>query len=167
MKRPYYILGFLFAIVLCGAIFGVLYGKAYKEGKEKRYDEMQMIARQKAAMHGFILLMVCNILGGIVVELHWLGGFDTMMLCMLFAVTVFGCECVLRNAYFRVGESGRPWMASTGAVAVMNYAAVASHVLDGSFPDSVVNLGCALGMTALFVTVLIQRRRNLREAEAE
>lgn len=166
MKSPYYILGFVCGIVTVGIIFGVLFVKAKREGKNQQFDEMQLLSRQKAAVHGFVLLIASTLIGGVLCDMGWLSGFDMSVICVFLAISVFGCECILRNAYFKVGEKKGPWIGVLVAVALLNYIAVARHVLDGSFMESILNFCCALGMTALVVAIMIQRGRN-RKLEEE
>ena len=113
------------------------------------------------------LLAVLTFLGGIVIDLHWLGGFDTAIICIFAAVTVFGCECILRNAYFRAGEESRPWMFILGSLTVLNAVAVIRHVYDGTFMESILNLCCAVALGTVLMVNLIQRGRNKRELEDE
>ena len=167
MTSPYYIAGFVCAIVVGGGIYLALMLKLKKTNAEKQFDEMQLIARQKAAVHGFALLAVLTFLGGIVIDLHWLGGFDTAIICIFAAVTVFGCECILRNAYFRAGEESRPWMFILGSLTVLNAVAVIRHVYDGTFMESILNLCCAVALGTVLMVNLIQRGRNQRELEDE
>lgn len=167
MKSPYYIAGFVCAIVLVGGIYLAMMIKQKKTNAGKRFDEMQLISRQKAAFHGFVLLIVLTIFGGIVTDLGWLAGFDTAVICVFAAVTVFGCECVLRNAYFRAGEESGRWMVMIASLAVLNGFCVFRHVCEGTFMESLLNLCCTVGLGAIFVTTLIQRARNQRELEDE
>ena len=167
MKSPYYLAGFICAIVVVGGIYLAVMLKQSKANAGKRFDEMQLIARQKAAMHGFVLLIALTFLGGIIGDLGWLSAFDTAVVCIFAAVTVFGCECILRNAYFRAGEESRPWLFIIGSLTVLNAVAVARHVYDGTFTESILNLCCAVGLGAVLVVNLIQRGRNKLELEDE
>lgn len=165
MKSPYYILGFVCGIVTVGIIFGILFVKAKREGKDQQFDEMQLLSRQKAAVHGFVLLVICTLIGGVVCDMGWLDGFDMSVICVFLAISVFGCECILRNAYFKVGEKKGPWIGVLVAVALLNYIAVVRHLFDGSFMESILNFCCALGMTALVAAIMIQRGRNKKLEE--
>lgn len=167
MKSPYYVAGFICAVVLVGGIYLAVMLRQKKTNAGKQFDEMQLIARQKAAMHGFVLLMVLTFLGGIVSDLGWLDAFDMSVICIFAAVTVFGCECILRNAYFRAGEESRPWLFIIGSLTVLNTVAVVRHVYDGTFMESILNLCCAVGLCAVLTANLIQRQRNKRELEDE
>lgn len=167
MKSPYYIAGFLCAIVVVGGIYLALMLKMKKVNAGKQFDEMQLIARQKAAMHGFVLLMLLTFLGGIVSSLEWLDAFDVSIICIFASVTVFGCECILRNAYFRAGEESRPWMFILGSLTVLNAVAVIRHACDGTFMESILNLCCAVALGTVLMVNLIQRGRNKRELEDE
>lgn len=167
MKSPYYLAGFICAIVVVGGIYLAMMLKLKKTNAGKQFDEMQLIARQKAAMHGFVLLVGLTFLGGIVGSLGWLDAFDVSVICIFAAVTVFGCECILRNAYFRAGEESRPWIFILLSLTVLNGVAVARHVYDGTFMESILNLCCAVGLCAVLVANLIQRQRNKRELEDE
>lgn len=165
MKNPYYIAGFICAIVLVGGIYAVKLVKRKRSGAGTRFDEMQLLARYQASFHAFVLLMVLTVLGGIMTDLGWLCGFDMAVICVFAAVTVFGCECVLRNAYFKAGEEQKSWLIILGSLTVLNSVAVIRHVYDGTFMESILNLCCAIGLGVILVANFIQRGRNKRELE--
>lgn len=167
MKNPYYIAGFICAIILIGGIYAVIFIKHKKSGAGNRFDEMQLFARYQASFHAFVLLIALSVLGGIVTDLGWLCGFDAAIICIFAAITVFGCECVLRNAYFKAGEEQKSWLIVLGALAALNGVAVIRHVYDGTFMESILNLCCAIGLGTILVANFIQRGRNKRELEDE
>lgn len=165
----YYIAGIICGIAFAGAICAILTYRARKENKDCKYDEMQLIARHRAGMHAFILLLAYNLLGGVLVELEWCDGYTAMFLGAILAVTVFGCESILTNAYFRVGEKRKSWYVLFAAVAAINYlTGIRNTMVDGfgTFPGGA-SLLCGAAMTILMIVCVFQSYREKRELEDE
>lgn len=165
----YYWLGMASGLLVTALGLWLLARRGRKENRECKYDEMQMIARQKAAMHGFVLLMGLDLLGGIAIDAGWFSGMVGTILFAVIAGTVFACECVLRNAYFRVGERKKSWLIFLVAVAGVNYLAALNRVVDGSLLEDgklgfgCVNLVCGIAITVILVVCLIQLYREKQD----
>lgn len=165
----YYFIGMICGIVFAGAICGILIYRAKKESRDCKYDEMQLIARHRAGMHAFILLLGYNMVGGVLVELEWCDAYTAMYLGAILAVTVFGCESVLTNAYFRVGAKKKFWYLLLASTAVINYMTGIQNTREfgfGTFPGGV-GIICGAALTVLMLVSVYQMHREKRELEDE
>ena len=92
----YYLAGMACGVIAVAVILWVLNSWANKKNQgPMEFDEMQLIARQKAAMHGFCVLVVLSLLFGGLAPRTILDGYSAMFIAAFAGLRVFACECVI------------------------------------------------------------------------
>lgn len=160
----YYLAGMACGVIAVAVILWVLNSWAKKKNQgPMEFDEMQLIARQKAAMHGFCVLVVLSLLFGGLAPRTILDGYSAMFIAAFAGLGVFACECVMRHAYYKVGEQSRRWPVVLAVIAGINYLSAfqnsRSHggLMDGTVLHlGAINLLCAIVMTVLLIALAIR-----------
>lgn len=160
----YYLAGMVCGVITVAVIIWLLNSWAKKKNQgPMEFDEMQLIARQKAAMHGFGVLVLLSLLSGVLAPRTVLDGYSAMFIAVFVALGVFACECVMRHAYYKVGEQSRRWPGVLIVIAGINYlSAFQNGRLHGGLMDGTVlklagiNLLCAIVMTVMLIALGIR-----------
>ena len=170
----YYLAGMVCGVVTVAvAIWALNWWAKKKNQGPMEFDEMQLIARHKAAMHGFWTLVVLSLFTGLLAPRTVLDGYSAMVVAAFVALGVFACECVLRHAYYKVGEQSRRWPVVLAVIAGINYLSAfqnsRSHsgLMDGTVLHlGAINLLCAVVMTVLLLALAIRWLMDRREDAA-
>lgn len=97
------ITGLISTVLIYSAIRWII--KKKTNGSIKEYDERQLLARGKAAQYGFFVTIFYMLMVGIL-EPKGLATDSLMYLGACLGLGVFGCTCIIRDAYFPVyGQS--------------------------------------------------------------
>lgn len=158
----------LVGIVLVGLVVLGIILCVYSDRKQD-YDERQLLVRAKAYRLGF-LTMIVSVLAVMFLQSwsEWNAVVDndfSILLAMMFSLTVFGVYCVLNDAYFKRTESPKGAVIFCIGVFIMNVGSVLANLSDGrsllvdgrlTFSPGG-NLLCAGAFLILLITILIKK----------
>lgn len=162
--------------VLAGLIFvAVILVMTKKDGSIKcKYDERQDCVRGKGFKFSFFTLMIYDAaygLMGVAAEKPIMDEFTAMMLGICIAVAVYAIYCIWNEAYFSLNESPKRVLLAFAVIAAVNLLlgiTNLSHgelVTNGMLNFKSTNLMCGILFFAIFLTLLLKKRKNNMEAE--
>lgn len=136
----------------------------------KEYDERQLLARGQAAKYGFWVATFYMLLIGILNPRN-VATDSLMYLGACLGLLVFGCTCVIRDAYFPVSSQSKP---KTLLIILILIVAAVSNVIQGiySAENEVHFLNLLLGiMLTIILLVLLgkfiyDKRKEKNDHEA-
>lgn len=149
-ENIYHIIGFLAGmlstLLIVLAIRWVIQKRTHST--DKLYDERQLLARGRAAQYGFFVCIFYMLIVGICSE-------DSRMYfgaCL--GLAVFGCTCIIRDAYFPVSGQSAARIALTISVVVL--AAIWNLILGIQYPENNASLlNLLLGIMLVVILLVI------------
>lgn len=152
MYRIGVITGFAATMLICLAIRWIIQKKTNASGSD--YDERQLAARGRAAQWGFWVTIFYMLMIGII-KPRGLETDSLMFLGACLGLGVFGCICIIRDAYFPVSSQSPSKIVLI--ISVLIIAAISNLSLGLYHPENTVNLlNLMLGiMLAIILLVLL------------
>ncbi len=160
--------GLLTGMVIGIAVLVVLFKKKVLN---MEFDERQERARGKAALYGFVTLLVVLYLYGIseIALGRWCDALAGVTLCIAAGIGVFAVTCILKDAYLSLKEKPRQVMTMFALISIANLALGGMYLWSGVLvEDGVLTFRAVnpvLGLTTLVILIVYIVNFLLRDRE--
>ena len=147
--------------------------------KNQHYDERQIILRANGYKAGFMVTII-----GILILILWIEGTEDyglrnwiepgfgMFAVMMTGIVTFTVYCIVKEAFFAIGQKGNAYIVICLAVSVLNAIPAVIRIGNGTIWDdgkisfqSGSNLICAVSFLIIVAVLLVKKIQNGKGAE--
>lgn len=159
---------YVFGLII-GLVFGITCAVAFYyllSNRKKHYDERQLIFQGKGYKYGYTVMLLSMFLVAFLEHILQILKFDLFhfvdplaLFCFIAFVglAVFSVYCIIKEAYFRVGEKSTKYIVITIILYLLNCIATFDYIFNEQLFKNKITLsrGASLAMSITFLPICI------------